>query len=106
MIIKPQTSKSQKRKIFQIATGGSFLVTPLLIATMLFYKNASFNVMVQSAHVLKSIEAEKVRSADITLTFTTYQNHQKILDLQTTYLPNMRYINHSDIITEEQIELL
>lgn len=93
-------------KILRCCSGASLLLTPLLIIILLTAKNFYFGTKAQNDALLKDIEQEKVRAANLTLEFTKNQNHQKVLDLRKRYAYNFRYIESKDIITEKEIENL
>ncbi|MFT4967132.1 MAG: hypothetical protein ACI9CD_000129 [Candidatus Deianiraeaceae bacterium] len=97
---------NNQRNIIRFVTGGSFLLTPLLIITMLLCKDQYFTLLAQNKYINNNIVDERIKTANLALQFARNQNHQKILDLQTKYLSQYRYIQSEDIINEEEIEFL
>jgi hypothetical protein len=98
--------KKFRTNILRYATGGTFFLTPLLVIIFLIEKNTYFNLKTKNSVIVHNIEQEKLRSANLTLSFTQNQNHQKILDLRKRYTQDFRYIESKDIINENQIEFL
>jgi hypothetical protein len=105
-IIKQFLKKKRYKEALVFITGGSFILTPILFILLLAYKDTYFSLLEENKVVLKDIENERVKSANLTLEFTKYQNHQKILDLQEEYIKEYKYIDSNVIITEDKIEFL
>lgn len=91
---------------FLLYSGGSFVITPLLVTILLIAKNIFFNFSETNHRIVEKITQERVKSAQMTLDFSQYQNHQKVLDLQNQYITDYSYINSGNIIEENQIEYL
>lgn len=95
-----------KNERFVFYTGGSFLITPVLVVILLICKNVFFNIARKNGDVMEKITQERIKSAQMTLDFAQYQNHQKVLDLQNQYITEYSYINSGNIIEESQMENL
>ena len=69
-------------------------------------KNIFFNISSTNHKIIDKITQERIKSAQLTLDFAQYQNHQKVLDLQNQYITDYNYINSDNIIEESVIEFL
>lgn len=92
--------------LLRFLTLGTFFHTPFLIAIFLLWQNSYWKLNSKHISVLKQIENENIQTGKLTLELSQHHNHQKILDLQTKYLQDMRYIGYNDIIEESDLELL
>lgn len=98
--------KQNRRNITKFATGGSFLLSPLLIFCIIIMKSIYFEMQEKKENIMLQIEEERDETASLTLLFTKNQNQQKILDLQQQYITDSNYIESKYIIQEKQIESL
>ena len=96
-------SKNNKVLLY---SGGSFVITPILVTILLVIKNIFFNISSTNHKIIEKVTQERITSAQLTLDFAQYQNHQKVLDLQNQYITDYNYINSGNIIEEDRIEFL
>jgi hypothetical protein len=99
-------NRHSKNNKFLLYSGGSFAITPILITILLVTKNIFFNISSTNHKIIDKITQERIKSAQLTLDFAQYQNHQKVLDLQNQYITDYNYINSDNIIEESVIEFL
>ena len=99
-------NRHSKNDKFLLYSGGSFVITPILITILLITKNIFFNISSTNNKIIEKITQERIESAQMTLDFAQYQNHQKVLDLQNQYITDYNYINSGNIIEEDRIEFL
>lgn len=99
-------NRHSKNDKFLLYSGGSFVITPILVILLLMTKNIFFNISSTNYKIIEKITQERVKSAQLTLDFAQYQNHQKVLDLQNQYITDYNYINSGNIIEEDRIEFL
>lgn len=94
------------KKIIKIISGSNYTITPFLLLSIFLCKNIFLKTLNNNYQLERKITEEKNRTTAITLQFTKYQNHRKILDLHREFVTGYDYINSQSIINEEQIENL
>ncbi len=105
-VFRAFVNRHSKNDKFLLCSGGSFAITPILVTLLLVTKNIFFNISATNHEIIEKITQERVKSAQLTLDFAQYQNHQKVLDLQNQYITDYNYINSGNIIEENMMEFL